>query len=146
MGLVELGWVTHDFLSGTFQKQHQTTFLPRWIYQGVPFLKTHYDTLMLFFLFAIFEIVIRRCRKLATFCTSFNVREVNRITLAAVVTSGSGRHLAKGGVQCALRCLNKGPGRSKIKIYKHFSWKMRDTVPQKKHVLESHFLILEIWF
>ena len=49
MGLVELGWVTHDFLSGTFQKQHQTTFLPRWIYQGVPFLKTHYDTLMLCF-------------------------------------------------------------------------------------------------
>lgn len=63
--------------------------------------------------------------------------EVNRITLAAVVTSGSGRQLAKGGVQCALRCLNKGRYLENQDLQTFF---LEDEgySTSKKNVLESH--------
>ena len=39
-----------------------------------------------------------------------NFGQVNRVTLAAVVTSGQGRHLAKGGTVGAA-AMSEGPGR-----------------------------------
>lgn len=69
----------------------------RWIYHDIPWSHLTEDTLTDRLTLCFFGLQFSRESSEGL----GNVREVNRITLAAVVTSGSGRQLAKGGVQCA---------------------------------------------